>query len=57
MALTDDHDAGLADLLRGQDGVLPVDSAMKYLTRDALRWRGLSTLYQFLVYALYTGET
>ncbi|HXC84062.1 MAG TPA: DUF559 domain-containing protein [Trebonia sp.] len=46
MAVTHDHDAGLADLLSGQDGVLPVDSAMKYLTRDALRWRVTSGRWQ-----------
>ena len=46
MAVTHDHDAGLADLLSGQDGVLPVDSAMKYLTRDALRWRITSGRWQ-----------
>ncbi len=46
MALKDDHDAGLADLLSCQDGVLRVDSAMKYLTRDALRWRVTSGRWQ-----------
>jgi hypothetical protein len=46
MAVTHDHDAGLADLLSGQDGVLRVDSAMKYLTRDALRWRVTSGRWQ-----------
>jgi hypothetical protein len=29
----------LAELLGEQDGVLRVDAAMRYLTRDALRWR------------------
>jgi very-short-patch-repair endonuclease len=46
MAVIHDHDAGLADLLSGQDGVLRVDSAMKYLTRDALRWRVTSGRWQ-----------
>jgi hypothetical protein len=46
MAVTRDHDAGLADLLSGQDGVLRVDSAMTYLTRDALRWRVTSGRWQ-----------
>jgi very-short-patch-repair endonuclease len=39
MMLEDDRYPELADLLKCQDGVLRVDSVMKYLTRDALRWR------------------
>ena len=39
MALPNDHSPELADVLRGQDGVLRVGAAMKYLTRDAMRWR------------------
>ena len=46
MTPKDDRDAGLADLLSCQDGVLRVDSAMKYLTRDALRWRVTSGRWQ-----------
>ncbi len=46
MAPKDDHDAELADLLSGQDGVLCVEGAMKYLTRDALRWRVSSGRWQ-----------
>ena len=46
MSSRDDRDAGLADLLSGQDGVLSVDSVMKYLTRDALRWRVTSGRWQ-----------
>jgi very-short-patch-repair endonuclease len=39
MAFADNHSPELAGLLQGQDGVLRVGVAMKYLTRDALRWR------------------
>ena len=43
-----DRDAppGLAHLLSWHDGVLRVDAAMKYLTRDALRWRVKSGRWQ-----------
>jgi very-short-patch-repair endonuclease len=41
-----DHDPALAELLNGQDGVLSVGAAMKYLTRDALRWRVSSGRWQ-----------
>jgi very-short-patch-repair endonuclease len=47
MVLTDDdRSAELTDLLTGQDGVLRVESAMKYLTRDVLRWRVSSGRWQ-----------
>jgi very-short-patch-repair endonuclease len=39
MTPNDDQHPGLADLLSYQDGVLCVDAVMRYLTRDALRWR------------------
>jgi very-short-patch-repair endonuclease len=42
----DDRDAGLADLLSCQDGVLSVDSVTKHLTRDAMRWRVTSGRWQ-----------
>ena len=41
-----DSPQGLADLLSWHDGVLTVDAAMKYLTRDALRWRVKSGRWQ-----------
>jgi very-short-patch-repair endonuclease len=41
-----DAPRGLADLLSWHDGVLSVDAAMKYLTRDALRWRIRSGRWQ-----------
>jgi very-short-patch-repair endonuclease len=44
--MDDDRSAELTDLLTGQDGVLRVKSAMKYLTRDALRWRVSSGRWQ-----------
>ena len=46
MSLANDHSPGLADLLNDQDGVLDVGAAMKYLTRDALRWRISSGRWQ-----------
>jgi very-short-patch-repair endonuclease len=46
MTLAHDHSPELADLLNSQDGVLPIGSAMKYLTRDALRWRVSSGRWQ-----------
>lgn len=46
MALREDGSPALADLLNGQDGVLRVDSATQYLTRDALRWRISSGRWQ-----------
>jgi very-short-patch-repair endonuclease len=46
MTPKDDRDLGLADLLSCQDGVLRVDSVMRYLTRDALRWRVTSGRWQ-----------
>jgi very-short-patch-repair endonuclease len=46
MTTRNDRDAGLADLLSCQDGVLSVDSVMKHLTRDALRWRVMSGRWQ-----------
>jgi very-short-patch-repair endonuclease len=39
MTYEGDASPELADVLSRHDGVLSVDSAMKYLTRDALRWR------------------
>jgi very-short-patch-repair endonuclease len=39
-------DRALAELLSSQDGVLSADAAMKYLTRDALRWRVSSGRWQ-----------
>jgi very-short-patch-repair endonuclease len=41
-----DDDRGLARLLDDADGVLPAGTAMKYLTRDALRWRVESGRWQ-----------
>jgi very-short-patch-repair endonuclease len=46
MAYVGDRSPDLADLLRGQDGVLRVGVARKYLTRDALRWRLTSGRWQ-----------
>jgi hypothetical protein len=46
MALDDDWIPALAELLSRQDGVLRVEAAMKYLTRDALRWRVRSGRWQ-----------
>jgi very-short-patch-repair endonuclease len=43
---TGDRSPNLADLLRGQDGVLRVGVARQYLTRDALRWRLTSGRWQ-----------
>lgn len=39
MTRDEDHDPALAELLNGQDRVLSVGAATKYLTEDALRWR------------------
>jgi very-short-patch-repair endonuclease len=44
--MTLDHDRALAELLSSQDGVLRADAAIKYLTRDALRWRVSSGRWQ-----------
>ena len=46
--MTSEGDASpeLADVLSRHDGVLSVDSAMKYLTRDALRGRVSSGRWQ-----------
>jgi hypothetical protein len=46
MTYEGDSPPGLADLLSWHDGVLRVDSAMKFLTRDALRWRVSSGRWQ-----------
>lgn len=46
MVWHNDRDTSLAYLLERQDGVLRVDSAMKHLTRDALRWRVSSGRWQ-----------
>src|SRR4029077_4209648 len=46
MTYEGDASPGLADLLSWHDGVLRVDSAMKYLTREALRWRLRSGRWQ-----------
>jgi uncharacterized protein DUF559 len=46
MTRGDGHDLGLAELLSSQDRVLSVGAAMKYLTRDALRWRVSSGRWQ-----------
>jgi very-short-patch-repair endonuclease len=46
MARDEDYDPALAELLNGQDGVLRADTAMKYLTRGALRWRVSSGRWQ-----------
>jgi very-short-patch-repair endonuclease len=46
MPSTDDRSAALTELLTVQEGVLRVESAMKYLTRDALRWRISSGRWQ-----------
>jgi very-short-patch-repair endonuclease len=46
MTLTADRSAALTELLTVQDGVVRVGSAMKYLTRDALRWRISSGRWQ-----------
>jgi len=46
MTLMNDYSPELADLLNDQDGVLSVGSAMKYLTRDAVRWRVSSGRWQ-----------
>src|SRR6201999_818353 len=39
MTYEGDASRELADVLSRHDGVLSVASAMKYVTRDALRWR------------------
>ena len=46
MTYEGDASPGLADLLSWHDGVLRVDSAMTYLTREALRWRLRSGRWQ-----------
>jgi len=46
MTYEGDASPELADVLSRHDGVLSVDSAMKYLTRDALRWRVSSGRWQ-----------
>jgi hypothetical protein len=46
MTYEGDSPPGLVDLLSWHDGVLRVDSAMKFLTRDALRWRISSGRWQ-----------
>ena len=46
MTYEGDASPELADVLSRHDGVLGVDSAMKYLTRDALRWRVSSGRWQ-----------
>jgi very-short-patch-repair endonuclease len=44
--MTQAEDHALAELLSEQDGVLRVDGAMQYMTRDALRWRVSSGRWQ-----------
>jgi very-short-patch-repair endonuclease len=44
--MTPAKDHALVELLSEQDGVLRVDTAMRYLTRDALRWRVSSGRWQ-----------
>lgn len=46
MTYEGDSPPGLADVLSWHDGVLRADSAMKFLTRDALRWRVSSGRWQ-----------
>lgn len=46
MTYEGDASPELADVLSRHDGVLRVDSAMKFLTRDALRWRVSSGRWQ-----------
>jgi very-short-patch-repair endonuclease len=41
-----DHNPALTELLNGHDGVLSTSTAMKYLTRDALRWQVSSGRWQ-----------
>jgi very-short-patch-repair endonuclease len=41
-----DHNPALTELLNSHDGVLSTGTAMKYLTRDALRWRVSSGRWQ-----------
>jgi len=46
MTRYEDHDSALAELLNGQDRVLSVGAATKYLTPDALRWQVSSGRWQ-----------
>jgi hypothetical protein len=46
MTRDEDRNPALTELLNSHDGVLSTGTAMKYLTRDALRWRVSSGRWQ-----------
>jgi very-short-patch-repair endonuclease len=57
VGLNDDYAPALAELLSRQDNVLRVEAAMKYLTRDALRWRVRSGHWQQLCRGIVVAQS